>query len=77
VSAKAKNVRAYVDDLKRSKEGRSEQVKEGLEIYVELWEKAIERGVVDETDGVDEALEKIDKIGGLYSAAGETRPSAA
>ncbi|GEM_PF-1245532 len=77
MSAKVKNVRAYVDELERSKEGRTEQVKEGLEIYIELWEKAIERGAIDETDAVDKALEKIDELGGLYSAAGETGPSAA
>jgi hypothetical protein len=55
-----------------TKEGRSEQVKQGLEIYIGLWEKAIERGVVDESDGVDAALAKIEKEGGLYIAAGES-----
>jgi hypothetical protein len=55
-----------------TKEGRPEQVKQGLEIYIGLWEKAIERGVVDESDGVDAALAKIEEKGGLYSAAGES-----
>lgn len=54
-----------------TKEGRPDQVKEGLEIYISLWEKAVERGVVEETDGVDSALAKIEKVGGLYAAAGE------
>jgi hypothetical protein len=67
-----KDVRSYIDELQRSKDGRPEQVKEGLEIYIDLWEKAIERGVVDETDGVDSALAKIEKEGGLYAAAGES-----
>jgi hypothetical protein len=66
-----KDVRTYIGELERTKKDRSEQVKEGLEIYISLWEKAIERGVVGETDGVDAALEKIEKEGGLYAAAGE------
>jgi len=66
-----KDVRTYIDELERTKEDRPEQVKEGLEIYISLWERAIERGVVQETDGVDEALAKIEKEGGLYAAAGE------
>jgi hypothetical protein len=71
VTARAKDVRAYLGELERTKEGRPEQVKEGLEIYIELWEKAIERGVVAESDGVEIALAKIEKQGGLYAAAGE------
>jgi len=67
-----KDVRTYIDELERTKENRPEQVKEGLEIYIDLWEKAIERGVVEETDGVDAALTKIEKEGGLYAAAGES-----
>jgi hypothetical protein len=66
-----KDVRTYIDELERTKQDRPEQVKEGLEIYIDLWEKAIERGVVMETDGVDAALAKIEKEGGLYAAAGE------
>jgi hypothetical protein len=71
VTAKAKNVRAYIEELGKTKENRTEQVKQGLEIYIDLWERAIERGVVEETDVVDAALAKIEKAGGLYSAAGE------
>jgi hypothetical protein len=72
VTAKVKDVRAYIDELERTKDDRPEQVREGLEMYIDLWEKAIERGVVEETDGVDAALEKIEKEGGLYTAAGES-----
>ena len=67
-----KDVRSYMDELERTKDARPEQVKEGLEIYLDLWEKAIERGVVEETEGVDSALAKIEKEGGLYAAAGES-----
>jgi hypothetical protein len=72
LTAGMKNVRTYIDELERTKEDRPEQVKEGLEIYINLWEKAIERGVVEESDGVDTALTKIEKEGGLYAAAGES-----
>ncbi len=68
---KPKDVRAYIKELEMTKEGRSEQVREGLEIYIGLWEKAIERGAVAESDPIDAALAKIEERGGLYSAAGE------
>lgn len=68
---RAKDVRTYLDELERTKEGRTEQVREGLEIYINLWRKALERGVIAETDGVDDALMKIEGVGGLYTAAGE------
>ena len=66
-----RDLRSYLEELEKTKEGRTEQVKEGLEIYIDLWRRAIERGVVDETDGVDGALAKIERKGGLYKAAGE------
>ena len=61
----------YLAELSKSKGGRTEQVQEGLGMYIDLWKKAIERGVVDEGDRVDEALEKIERVGGLYKAAGD------
>jgi len=72
LTARVKDVRTYIDELQRTKEDRPEQVKEGLEIFIDLWEKAIERGIIEESDGVDAALAKIEKIGGLYVAAGES-----
>jgi hypothetical protein len=69
LTAKMKSVKDYLAELENSKEGRPDQVKEGLEIYVDLWKKTVEKGVVAESDGVDEALVKIDKMGGLYKAA--------
>ena len=71
MSAKAKDLRSYLEELQKTKEARSEQVREGLEIYIDLWRKAIERGAGAETDGVDSALAKIERLGGLYKAAGE------
>ena len=72
MTAKVKDVRAYIDELERTKGDRTEQVKEGLEIYIDLWKRAMERGVVDGTDGVDIALSKLEREGGLYAAAGES-----
>ncbi len=71
MSAKVRNVREYLAELERTKEDRTDQVKSGLEIYIGLWKKAVERGVVKETDGVEDALAKMDEVGGLYKAAGE------
>ncbi|MDG7008160.1 MAG: hypothetical protein JRN06_07935 [Nitrososphaerota archaeon] len=68
---RTKDVRTYIEELEKTKEGRTEQVKEGLEIYISLWRKAMDRGVVAATDGVDDALAKIESAGGLYVAAGE------
>lgn len=68
---KSKDVRSYLRELEATKEGRPDQVKEGLEVYIDLWRRAIERGVVAETDAVDAALAKIESRGGLYKAAGE------
>ena len=66
-----KDVRTYLEELEKTKEGRSEQVKSGLEIYIDLWKEAIKRGVISDLDEVDEALTKLEKSGGLYAAAGE------
>lgn len=69
MSTKARSVKDYLDELEETKEGREQQVKEGLEIYIGLWKKAIEKGIVGESDGIDDALVKIEKAGGLYKAA--------
>jgi hypothetical protein len=66
-----KNVGEYLAELEKTKNDREQQVKEGLEIYVELWRKTIENGVVRESDLVEDALEKIEVKGGLYKAAEE------
>ena len=62
-------VRGYLDQLKKTKKGKPQQIKEALDIYIELWEKVIEKGTVSEGDEIDGALSKIDEAGGLYQAA--------
>lgn len=68
MTAKMKDVRGYLEELERLKEGKPDQVREGIETYIELWKKALERGVVNPNDGMPDALAKIDEKGGLYKA---------
>ncbi|MDG6902771.1 MAG: hypothetical protein JRM80_12550 [Nitrososphaerota archaeon] len=63
-----RNVRDYLEELERTKGERDPQVREGLEAYVDLWKKAMEKGVVSAEDAVDDALGKLEKAGGLYKA---------
>lgn len=71
MSAKVGSVEEYLRELERSKKGKPDQIREALDVYIELWRKTIEKGVVSGTDGIDEALAKIDRAGGLYTAASD------
>ena len=64
-------VGGYLEELRRSKKEKPEQVREALEIYIQLWESVIQSVVVRTEDKIDEALKKIDANGGLYQAARE------
>ena len=64
-----RSVRDYLEELEKSKDGRPDQVKDGLESYIDLWKKAIENGSVSPNDDVESALAKVEKKGGLYAAA--------
>jgi hypothetical protein len=64
-----RTVEGYIRELERTKEGRPDQVKEGLEMYLELWKQALRNGVISADDDVEAALEKIERKGGLYAAA--------
>jgi hypothetical protein len=44
-------------------------VKDALEIYLDLWKRVLEKGLVSEDDEVEKALAKIEEAGGLYRAA--------
>ncbi len=67
--AHVKTLEEYLRDLEGGKEDRPEQVKDGIEIYVSLWRRAIEKGVVRPGDDLGEALEKVEGAGGLRAAA--------
>jgi len=70
MTSKAKmSLKGYLAQLKDTKKGKPSQIKEALEIYIELWEKAIKNGTVSEGDDIDLALAKVDQAGGLYRAA--------
>jgi hypothetical protein len=64
-----KNVTEYLEELGRNKDGKPEQVREGIGIYLGLWEKALEKGVVLPSDEIGAALAKIEEKGGLYKVA--------
>jgi hypothetical protein len=70
----SKTVRGYLKELRETRKDKPEQIKEALEIYVELWEDVIERGIVAEDDDMDSALSKIEARGGLYKAASAQAP---
>jgi hypothetical protein len=63
-------VKEYLKQLKMTKKGKPAQIRDALDIYMELWDKVIKNGTVSEDDEVAEALSKLDKAGGLYEAAG-------
>jgi hypothetical protein len=62
-------VREYLEQLKETRKGKPQQVREALDVYLELWDKVIEKGTVSQDDDVAVALQKLDTAGGLYEAA--------
>jgi hypothetical protein len=67
-------VREYLKELNEAKKEKPNQIKEAIDIYIDLWKKTIEKGIVDPTDDIDTALSKIDEKGGLYQASEEGGP---
>jgi hypothetical protein len=72
MAAKVRSLQEYIKELERSKKDKPDQVREALEIYLNLWRKAMENGVVGAGDEMEVAMEKIERSGGLYQAAGES-----
>jgi hypothetical protein len=62
-------VKEYLAQLRETKKGKPPQIKDALDIYIELWDRVVKNGTVAEGDEIDVALSKIDKAGGLYQAA--------
>ncbi|MDV3243687.1 MAG: hypothetical protein LYZ66_00765 [Nitrososphaerales archaeon] len=71
MAPKARTLEQYLRELEKTKKGKPEQVEEALEIYLDLWKRAIKRGVVLPADEVGAALTKVEESGGLYKAAGD------
>jgi hypothetical protein len=63
-------VREYLEQLRETKKGKPPQIRDALDIYIELWESVVKNGTVSDEDEVALALSKIEKAGGLYDAAG-------
>ena len=64
-----RTVKEYIEELEKTKSERTGTVLDGLEIYIDLWKRALENGTITESQEVDEALERIEEKGGLYKAA--------
>lgn len=66
--ARVRRLSEYLKELEKTKKDKPEQVKEALEIYLDLWKRAIEKGVVEPADEIEKALSKVEESGGLYKA---------
>jgi hypothetical protein len=66
---KSRVVSGYLKELRQTKKEKPDQIREALEIYIQLWESVIQKGLIRPEDTIDEALKKIDANGGLYHAA--------
>jgi len=62
-------VKEYIEQLRETRKGKPPQVRDALDIYLELWDKVIKNGTVSQEDEVAAALAKLDEAGGLYEAA--------
>ena len=71
MAAKVKTLGEYLKTLEKTKKGKPQQISDALEVYLDLWRKAIEHDVVKLTDDLGEALSKVEQSGGLYKAAGD------
>jgi hypothetical protein len=67
--ARVKSLAEYLDELEKTRKDKPEEVKEALEIYLDLWKRAIAKGIVMPADEIEKALAKVEESGGLYKAA--------
>ena len=63
-------VKEYLEQLRETRKGKPPQIKDALEIYIELWDAVVKNGTVSLDDEVSSALSKLDKAGGLVEASG-------
>jgi hypothetical protein len=69
LSQHAKTVGEYLMELRETRKEKPAQVKEALEIYIDLWEDAIKNKTIARDEEIDDALAKLEAKGGLYQAA--------
>ena len=60
---------SYLRELRDARRDKPSQVKEALGIYIQLWERVIQKGLVRPEEDVIEALRKVEGSGGLHQAA--------
>ncbi len=71
MAAKVRTLGEYLKELEKTRKGKPQQVSDALDIYLDLWSKAVEKGTVKLADEVADALSKVEQSGGLYKAAGD------
>jgi hypothetical protein len=71
LSQHTKTVGEYLRELRENKKEKPAQVREALEIYIDLWESAIKNQTISVEEEIDEALAKLEAKGGLYQAASD------
>ncbi len=69
MSRRAKTVEQYLKELRQNKKDKPTEVREALEIYIDLWKNAIKNKTIDPEEEIETALAKLDAKGGLYKAA--------
>jgi len=63
-------VKEYLEQLRETRKGKPPQIKDALDIYIDLWDAVVKNGTVSLDDEVSSALTKLDKAGGLVEASG-------
>ena len=71
MAAKVRTLGEYLKELEKTRKGKPAQVSDALDIYLDLWKKAVGKGTVKLTDEVADALSKVEQGGGLYKVAGD------
>lgn len=69
MSQRTKTVGDYLKELRETKKEKPAQVKEALEIYIDLWESALKTSLITRDEDIGEALAKLEAKGGLYQVA--------
>lgn len=69
MTQRPKQLSEYLNELEANKDSKPDQVREGIEAYISLWQRAVEKGIVLPSDEIGAALAKVEERGGLYKVA--------
>ena len=64
-----KTVGEYLKELKENRKEKPPEVRQALEVYIDLWESVLRNQTVEKDEEIDQALAKLEAKGGLYQAA--------